>query len=32
VGDPLEPVPAARGWRIQVLDPARPVEEAWGSG
>jgi uncharacterized protein (DUF58 family) len=30
VGTPLEPVPAARGWRIRVVDPTRPVEEAWG--
>lgn len=30
VGVPLEPVPSARGWRIEVLDPTRPVEEAWG--
>ena len=29
VGDPLEPVPPARGWHIHVLDPMRPVEEAW---
>ena len=29
VGDPLEPVPPARGWHIHVLDPTRPVEEAW---
>ncbi|WP_297345099.1 DUF58 domain-containing protein [Amnibacterium sp.] len=32
IGAPLEPVPAARGWRIQVIDPTRPVEEAWARG
>jgi uncharacterized protein (DUF58 family) len=30
IGAPLEPLPSARGWRIQVVDPTRPVEEAWG--
>ncbi|MGN6742260.1 MAG: DUF58 domain-containing protein [Amnibacterium sp.] len=29
VGVPLEAVPSARGWRIEVLDPTRPIEEAW---
>jgi hypothetical protein len=31
-GSPLQAVPPARGWRMHVLDPSRPVEEAWGRG
>ncbi len=29
VGVPLAPVSVGRGWRLAVLDPTRPVEEAW---